>query len=137
MDHRVEGLRAGGCKHLSERASSRAFAGFGFKRGRGGDQLVEPDLLRVLRGREFLARCALDRAVFAVMLFLYSSRIIKVTDRFRRIVIGATVGIMVFYLVSLVVNLVGGSVPFLQSTSLFGIGFSFLVAGSRRCAQTQ
>ena len=68
-------------------------------------------------------------AVFAVMLFLYSSRIIKVTDRFRRIVIGATVGIMVFYLVSVLFNLVGGSVPFLQSTSLFGIGFSFLVAG--------
>lgn len=68
-------------------------------------------------------------AVFAVMLFLYSSRIIKVTDRFRRIVIGATVGIMVFYLVSFVINLFGGGVPFLQSTSLFGIGFSFLVAG--------
>lgn len=68
-------------------------------------------------------------AVFAVMLFLYSTRIIKVTDRFRRIVIGATVGIMVFYLVSFVINLLGGNVPFLQSTSLLGIGFSFLVAG--------
>ncbi len=68
-------------------------------------------------------------AVFAVMLFLYSSRIIKVTDRFRRIVIGATVGIMVFYLVSFVINLFGDGVSFLQSTSLFGIGFSFLVAG--------
>jgi uncharacterized YccA/Bax inhibitor family protein len=68
-------------------------------------------------------------AVFAVMLFLYSSRIIKVTDRFRRIVVGATVGIMGFYLVSIVINLVGGGVSFLHSTSLFGIGFSFLVAG--------
>jgi uncharacterized YccA/Bax inhibitor family protein len=68
-------------------------------------------------------------AVFAVMLFLYSSRIIKVTDRMRRIVVGATVGIMAFYLVALVVRLFGGGVPFLQSASVFGIGFSFVVAG--------
>jgi uncharacterized YccA/Bax inhibitor family protein len=68
-------------------------------------------------------------AVFAVMLFLYRSRIIKVTDRFRRIVVGATLGIMVFYLVAFVINVAGGNVPFLQSTSLLGIGFSILVAG--------
>ena len=45
-------------------------------------------------------------AVFAVMLVLYRTRIIKVTDRFRRIVIGATVGIMVFYGVCLLIRLV-------------------------------
>ena len=33
-------------------------------------------------------------AVFAVMLLLYNTRIIKVTDRFRRIVIFATLGVM-------------------------------------------
>ena len=33
-------------------------------------------------------------AVFAVMLFLYKSRIIKVTERYRRIVIMATMGLM-------------------------------------------
>lgn len=70
-------------------------------------------------------------AVFAVMLFLYRTNIIKVTDRFRRIVIGATVGIMIFYGVSLLINLFGGEVSFLRAdnTSLFSIGFSFLVAG--------
>lgn len=70
-------------------------------------------------------------AVFAVMLFLYRTNIIKVTDRFRRIVIGATVGIMIFYGVSLLINLFGGQVSFLRAdnTSLFSIGFSFLVAG--------
>ena len=40
-------------------------------------------------------------AVFAVMLVLYRTRILKVTDRFRRAVITATLGIMVFYGVSL------------------------------------
>ncbi len=69
-------------------------------------------------------------AVFGVMLVLYRSRVIKVTDRFRRIVIGATVGLMVFYLVSLVLHLVTGhGVSFLSSSSGFGIAFSFLAAG--------
>jgi uncharacterized YccA/Bax inhibitor family protein len=54
------------------------------------------------------------------MLFLYRTRIIKVTDRFRRIVITATMGLMFFYLVSFVVRLIGGasSVSFLNSPSL-------------------
>ena len=69
-------------------------------------------------------------AVFAVMLFLYRTNIIKVTDRFRRIIIGATVGIMIFYGISLLINLFGGSVSFLSAgnTSAFSIGFSFFVA---------
>ena len=68
-------------------------------------------------------------AVFAVMLAMYSLRIIKVTDRFRRIVIGATLGVALFYGVSMLMSLFGATPPFIQSTSLLGIGFSFLVAG--------
>ena len=67
--------------------------------------------------------------VFAVMLVLYRTNIIKVTDRMRRVVMGATMGIMVFYGISLLINVFGGSVGFLQSTSLISIGFSLLVAG--------
>jgi len=68
-------------------------------------------------------------AVFAVMLTMYSLRIIKVTDRFRRIVIGATLGVALFYGVSMLMSLFGATPPFIQSTSFLGIGFSFLVAG--------
>ena len=69
--------------------------------------------------------------VFVVMLVLYRSRIIKVTDKFRRIIITATLGLMVFYLVSFVIRLIGGasSVSFLNSPSLLGIGFSLFAAG--------
>lgn len=67
--------------------------------------------------------------VFAVMLFLYRTNIIKVTDRFRRIVIGATLGVMVFYGISLLINLFGGNVGFLTSSSALSIGFSVVVAG--------
>lgn len=68
-------------------------------------------------------------AVFASMLFLYGTRIIKVTDRMRRIVIGATMGIALFYLVSFVMSLFGASLSFLTEPTLFGIGFSVLVVG--------
>jgi uncharacterized YccA/Bax inhibitor family protein len=67
--------------------------------------------------------------VFAVMLVLYRTQIIKVTDRFRRTVIMATVGLMAFYMVSFVLRLFGVGVPFLQSASLLGIGFSLFAAG--------
>lgn len=70
--------------------------------------------------------------VFAVMLVLYRTQIIKVTDRFKRIVIMATLGLMAFYFFSFVVFLfTGGSSgsSFLNSTSLFSIGFSIFAAG--------
>jgi uncharacterized YccA/Bax inhibitor family protein len=67
--------------------------------------------------------------VFGVMLFLYRTQIIKVTDRMRRIVIGATMGVMIFYGISLLINVFGGDVAFLSSTSGLSIAFSFFVAG--------
>lgn len=69
--------------------------------------------------------------VFLVVLVLYKTGIIKVTDRFRRIVVTATLGLMAFYLVSFVIRLIAGpdSVSFLSSTSLLSIGFSLFAAG--------
>lgn len=68
-------------------------------------------------------------AVTGVMLFLHTSRILRVTDRFRRMVVSATIGLAVFYGVSLLISLFGATPPFLQSTSIFGIGFSIFAAG--------
>ena len=62
--------------------------------------------------------------VFAVMLLLYRSRIIKVTERFRRVVVFATLGVMAFYLVSFILNLVGLDVTFINEPSALGILFS-------------
>jgi uncharacterized YccA/Bax inhibitor family protein len=67
--------------------------------------------------------------VFFVMLFLYRFRIVRVTDKFRSVVIGATMGLAVFYLIALVMSLFGANIAFLSSASLFGIGFSVLAAG--------
>jgi uncharacterized YccA/Bax inhibitor family protein len=68
-------------------------------------------------------------AVFLVMLVLYRTRIIKVTNRFRRNIIMATIGLMVFYFVSIVLSLFGVAVPFIDSPSPLGIAFSIFAAG--------
>ncbi len=69
-------------------------------------------------------------SVFFVMLLLYRTRIIKVTDKFRRAVIFATLGVMVLYLGSFIFSLFGGSLPFLNGDNLgLSILFSVFVCG--------
>jgi uncharacterized YccA/Bax inhibitor family protein len=68
-------------------------------------------------------------AVFAVMLALYGLRIIRVTDRMRRIIIGATLGVVLLYGVSLLFSLFGSTPSFLYDSSVLGIGLSILIAG--------
>ena len=68
-------------------------------------------------------------SVFFVMLVAYRTRIIKVTEKFRRTVIFATLGIMLLYGVSFLMSLFGANISFLNSPSLLGIGFSVLVCG--------
>ena len=66
--------------------------------------------------------------VFVMMLVLYRTGILRVTDKFRRIVIGATMGLMAFYLFSFVAGFFGANlIP--TGSSTMSIGFSVLVAG--------
>jgi uncharacterized YccA/Bax inhibitor family protein len=67
--------------------------------------------------------------VFAVMLVLYRFRIIKVTERFRAVVMSATMGLMAFYLVSLLLHAFGVNISIINSASGLGIAFSVLAAG--------
>ena len=68
-------------------------------------------------------------AVFLVMLVLYRTEVIKVTDKFRRTVIFATLGVMVLYGVSLLFSLFGATPTFLSEPSALGIGLSVVIAG--------
>lgn len=61
------------------------------------------------------------------MYLLYAFKIIKVTAKFRAIVLTATAGIAIFYLITFVLSFFGISVPFLHQSSLMGIGFSIFV----------
>jgi uncharacterized YccA/Bax inhibitor family protein len=76
-----------------------------------------------------LAAVGATLGVFSVMLLLYYFRIIKVTDRLRSIIIGATFGLMLFYLVAWVTSWFGAEIGIINSPSLLGIGFSVLAAG--------
>jgi uncharacterized YccA/Bax inhibitor family protein len=57
-------------------------------------------------------------AVFLAMLILYRFRVIKVTQRFRMIVVGATAGILLFYVVTWLLSLFG----VIDTTALFVSG---------------
>lgn len=72
---------------------------------------------------------AMTIGVFAVMLFLFATRIIKVTDKLRMGIVAATGGIMLVYVVNLILGLFGGNLAFLESTSAMGIGISVLIVG--------
>lgn len=67
--------------------------------------------------------------VFIVMLLLYRSRVITVNDKFRRIIMGAMLGLMAFYLVSFIFGMFGNMPSFINDASPMGIGFSVFVAG--------
>lgn len=63
------------------------------------------------------------------MLFLYKTRIIKVTEKFRMGVFAATGGIALMYLVSFVLGLFGVNVPFMHSGGTLGIVIGLVICG--------
>ncbi|NCX04444.1 MAG: Bax inhibitor-1/YccA family protein [Actinobacteria bacterium] len=67
--------------------------------------------------------------VFVAMLVMYRTGIIRVNDKFRRVVMSAMVGLLIFYGVSFLFNLLGANITFFNDASLLGIGFSIFVAG--------
>ena len=68
-------------------------------------------------------------AVFAVMLVAYKLNIIRATERFRSIVIGATGAIALVYIVSMVLGFFHVAVPLLNSSSPLGIVVSLVIVG--------
>ncbi len=59
-----------------------------------------------------------------VMAVLYITRTIRVTERMRSVVVGATAGIFVFYLVSLGLSFAGVQMPLVWDAGPLGIVFS-------------
>jgi uncharacterized YccA/Bax inhibitor family protein len=67
--------------------------------------------------------------VLAVLLVAYSMRLIRATQQFRSIVIGATGAIALLYLVTMVLGLFHVNVPVLNSSSPLGIIVSLVICG--------
>lgn len=61
------------------------------------------------------------------MLLLYKCRVITVTDRFRAVILTATFGIAIVYIINLVMSMFGGGMSFLHSSGAFGLFFSAFV----------
>ncbi|WP_438946136.1 Bax inhibitor-1/YccA family protein [Sediminibacterium sp.] len=67
--------------------------------------------------------------VALAMFLLYNFRVISATERFKSIVFTATLGIGIFYLITMVLRLFGVNVSFMYDSSLLSIGISLFVVG--------
>lgn len=81
-----------------------------------------------LRGIVFQA-VTLTFGVLAVMLVLYRTGVIQVTEKFRFMVVAATGAIALFYVVALVMRMFGVTMPLIHSSGTAGIIFSLVVVG--------
>src|SRR5579872_708182 len=70
---------------------------------------------------------ALTFGVLAAMLLAYKTGLIRATQRFRSIVVGATGAVMLLYLVSMVLGLFHVSVPFMYNSSALSLGLSLAI----------
>ena len=68
-------------------------------------------------------------AVLSILLFLYATRVIKVTDKLRTGIIAATGAVFVFYLIAIVISLFGVNLSFLNDGGPVAIIFSLVIVG--------
>ena len=66
-------------------------------------------------------------AVAISMFLLYNFRIIKATEKFKAVIISATMGIALFYLITMVIRMFGVNIGFMYDSSMLGIGISLFV----------
>ncbi len=64
-----------------------------------------------------------------MMLTTYLMGWIKVTEKFKSGVMIATGSVALVYVISMVMNMFGGSVPYIHGSGIIGIGFSLVVVG--------
>lgn len=73
---------------------------------------------------------ALTAGVFVMMLFLFATRILRVTDKMRTVIVAATGAIAIVYLVNIALRLIfDTSLPFLHDTGPIGILISLVIVG--------
>lgn len=80
-------------------------------------------------GGIILQAVTLTFALLFLMLFIYKTGIIKVTNKFRTGVIMATGAVFVVYLLSFALSFFGISIPYLHEGGLIGIGISLVIIG--------
>jgi len=76
-----------------------------------------------------LQAVTLTCGVLFVMLFVYSTGLIRVTDKLKAGIVTATGALCLFYLLTMLLSLFGFQMPLVFSSSPWGIGFSLFVIG--------
>ncbi len=71
----------------------------------------------------------LTAGVLGLMLMLYTTRTIRVTDRLVKGVLAATAAVFLVYMVDMVLNLFGARVPYIHQAGWIGIGLSVVIVG--------
>jgi uncharacterized YccA/Bax inhibitor family protein len=74
-----------------------------------------------------LQAIALTGALFFAALFVFSTGLIRVTDKFRTGVIIATLGIGIYYLVTFITSIFGFQMPLIYNTGTVGIVISAFI----------
>jgi uncharacterized YccA/Bax inhibitor family protein len=72
---------------------------------------------------------SLTCGVLMIMLFVYATRLIRVTEQLKMGIVVATGALCLFYMVSMVLALFGVATPLMFSATPLGIGFSLFVVG--------
>jgi uncharacterized YccA/Bax inhibitor family protein len=65
--------------------------------------------------------------VAIAMFLLYNFRVIRATEKFKSVIIASTLGIGIFYLITIVLNMFGVNVSFMHDSSPLSIGISLFV----------
>jgi len=76
-----------------------------------------------------LQAVSLTCGVLLVMLFLYATRIIRVTDKLRTGIVAATGALFLVYMASFLLSMFGVQVPYLRNATPLGIGIGVFVVG--------
>jgi uncharacterized YccA/Bax inhibitor family protein len=61
------------------------------------------------------------------LLAAYTTRLIRVTENFKLVIVSATGGIAVYYLISFILSFFGIRAPLIHDNSWIGIGFTLAV----------
>lgn len=67
--------------------------------------------------------------VLALMLVLYTTRVLRVTDRMVKGIFAATAAVFLVYMADLLLRMFGYGVPYIHQTGWIGIGLSVVIVG--------
>jgi uncharacterized YccA/Bax inhibitor family protein len=95
----------------------------------GGISAFFNDIFKTSYPNLILHAVGLTLGVALAMFLLYNFRIINVTNRLRSIIMSATMGVALFYLITWILGMFGVDMGFAFDNSLLSIGISIFIVG--------